>query len=72
MYRYITSSKDQFDTKQLNDYKGYEIHKAWYIDSDGNRIKKYPVFYLVADKDDYIGEEYTTLAEAKKFIDSIV
>ena len=71
MKRYIRSSKDQFDTKQLKDYKGYEIQKAWWVDADGERIPKYPVFYLVADEDDYIGEEYPTLEDAKKYIDSI-
>ena len=72
MKRYIRASKDQFDTRQLKDYKGYEIHKAWWVDSDGERIKKYPIFYLVADDDDYIGEEYASLDEAKKYIDSLM
>ena len=71
MKRYISASKDQFDTRQLKNYKGYEIQKAWWVDSEGDRIKKYPVFYLVADGDDYIGEEYSTLEDAKKYIDSI-
>ena len=60
-----------FDNKELKSYKGYEINKCWRVDSDGNRIAKYPFFYLVADDDDYIGEEYATLNDAKKFIDSI-
>lgn len=60
-----------FDSKELKSYKGYEISKCWRVDSDGNRIVKYPFFYLVADGDDYIGEEYATLSDAKKFIDSI-
>lgn len=71
MKLYIKASKDQFDTKNLKDYKGYEIQKAWWIDSDGERIKKYPIFYLVADGDDYIGDEYPTLDAAKKFIDTL-
>ena len=71
MKRYIKSSKNQFDTKSLKSYNGYEIQKAWWIDSDGDKIKKYPAFYLVADNDDYIGEEYTSLAEAKNFIDTL-
>ena len=60
-----------FDSKELKSYKGYEISKAWRVDSDGERIKKYPFFYLVAQDEEYIGEEYSSLAEAKKFIDSI-
>ena len=74
MKRYITASYDdreQFDTHQLKDYKGYEIQKAWWVDEDGNRIRKHPIFYLVAEGDEYIGVEYSSLAEAKKFIDSI-
>lgn len=71
MKRYISASKDQFDTRQLKNYKGYEIQKAWWVDSEGDRIKKYPIFYLVADGDDYIGVEYSSLEDAKKFIDSI-
>lgn len=71
MKRYIKSSKEQFDSKQLKNYKGYEIQKAWWVDSDGDRIKKYPIFYLVADGDDYIGEEYPSLESAKKFIDTL-
>lgn len=72
MKRYIIASKDQFDTRQLKDYKGYEIQKAWWVDSEGERIKKYPIFYLIAEGDDYIGDEYATLEEAKKYIDKIV
>lgn len=60
-----------FETKELKSYKGYEISKAWRVDTDGDMIKKYGYFYLVSDDDDYIGEEYKSLAEAKKFIDSI-
>lgn len=71
MKRYIKSSKEQFDFKQLKTYKGYEIQKAWWVDSDGDRIKKYPVFYLVADDDDYIGDEFQSLEDAKKYIDTL-
>lgn len=69
MKKYIRASKEQFDTCQF--YKGYEIQKSWYVDSDGERIKEYPIFYLVADGDDYIGDEYSSLDEAKKYIDSL-
>lgn len=60
-----------FDSKELKNYKGYGISKAWWIDSDGERIKKCPFFYVVDDGDDYIGEEFTSLEEAKKWIDTI-
>ena len=71
MKRYIRASKEQFDFKQLKNYKGYEIQKAWWVDSDGDRIKKYPAFYLVADDDDYIGDEFQSLEDAKKYIDTL-
>ena len=71
MKRYIKSAKEQFDVKQLKNYKGYEIQKAWWVDSDGDRIKKYPVFYLVADDADYIGDEFQSLEDAKKYIDTL-
>ena len=61
---------NDFESRELKKYKGYGISKAWRVDSDGERIKKYPFFYLVDDGDDYIGEEYKTLAEAKAFIDT--
>lgn len=59
-----------FEVKELKSYKGFGIDKAWRVDSDGERIKKYGYFYLVNDGDDYIGEEYNSLAEAKAFIDT--
>ena len=60
-----------FEVKELNSYKGYGIDKAWRVDSDGIRIKKEGFFYLVSDDDDYIGEEFKSLTEAKSFIDEI-
>ena len=71
MKKYIIVSKNDFDVKQLKNYKGFEIYKAWWVDFEGNRIKKYPIFYLVQDEEGLIGDEYATLAEAKKYIDSI-
>lgn len=60
-----------FEVKELKSYKGFGIDKAWRVDSDGERIKKYGFFYLVNDGDEYIGEEYKSLAEAKAFIDTL-
>ena len=60
-----------YDYKDLKGYKGYSIQKAWWVDCDGCRIKSKPCFYLVSDEDDYIGEEYPTLKDAKNFIDSL-
>lgn len=60
-----------FDTKELKGYKGYGISKAWRVDADGERIKKYGFFYLVSDSDDYIGEEFNSVDDAKAFIDTL-
>ena len=68
----LTDSKpDDFEVKELQSYKGYGISKAWYVDSDGKRITKYPYFYLVDDGDDYVGNEFSSLSQAKSFIDKI-
>ena len=60
-----------FETIELKPYKGYGIDKAYWVNSDGERIRKYPSFYLVYEDGEYIGEEYETLADAKAFIDSL-
>lgn len=58
------------ESKQLKSYKGYEIYKAWWSTWEG--VRKSDYFYLVSEEgdDDYCGQEYKTLAEAKKAIDS--
>lgn len=53
------------ETNELKEYKGYGISKAWWVDENGRG--RY--FYLVDDGDDYVGEEYPTLKDAKKAID---
>lgn len=60
-----------FDFRELKSYKGYDIQKAWRTDEFGNRIKNRPFFYLVADEEDYIGEEFGSLSKAKRFIDGL-
>ena len=60
---------NDFKAYPLKSYRGFGIDKCRWIDSDGNIIKKYPPFYLVSDEDDYIGEEYDSVEEAKTAID---
>lgn len=60
-----------FEAIELKPYKGYGIDKAYWVNSDGERIRKYPPFYLVYEDGEYVGEAYETLADAKAFIDSI-
>ena len=54
--------------QELKPYKGYGIDKCQWMNFFGKKIGL--PFYLVSKDDDYIGEEYRTLAEAKKAIDS--
>ena len=54
----------------MKPYKGFEVYKAWEVNEDGKRIGK--ACYIVADDDDYIGEEYESIAQAHRFIDSVV
>ncbi len=60
----------EFDFKELKTYKGYGITKGWEIDGDGCKIKGTDI-YNVFEDEDAIGESFTTLADAKKFIDSL-
>ena len=58
-----------YEFLDLKPYKGYDVQKAWKVDNDGKRIGK--VVYVVSDDEDVIGEEYKSVAEAHRFIDSI-
>lgn len=58
-----------YEFLDLKPYRGYSIQKAWKVDNDGKRIGK--VVYVVSDDEDVIGEEYKSIAEAHRFIDSI-
>ncbi len=58
-----------YEVKELKSYKGYGISKAWKVNFEGKR--KGNAFYLVDDGDDYLGEEFTTLEQAKEFIDTL-
>ena len=69
--RDFVASHCSLETKELKQYKGYGIDKAWYVYENGKRFTKIPYFYLVSEDEDYIGEEYSTLADAKKFIDML-
>lgn len=58
-----------WECKALKDYKGYGIDKCWWVDLEGRKVGEY--FYLVSEGEDYIGSEYSSLTEAKKYIDEI-
>ena len=64
---------DNYECKNidLKPYKGYEIQKCYFVDRKGKRKGK--PFYLVAESndEDYCGDAYSSLADAKHFIDSV-
>lgn len=58
-----------YEFKELKPYKGYGIDKTWEVDEiTGKRITPYK--YVVSDGDDYVGEEYNSIAEAHRAIDA--
>lgn len=58
-----------YEVKELKSYKGYGVDKTWEVDEvTGKRISPYK--YIVSDGDDYVGEEYDSVAEAHRAIDS--
>lgn len=61
-----------YDFKQLKNYKGYEVFRSdrVLIDCFGRHIV-YTV-YLAADDEDFIGQEYRTIKEVHRFIDTLV
>lgn len=62
---------DTLEGYDLKPYKGYGVEKAWYEDIDGRKIPNTD-HYLVFEDDDYIGGSYRTIADAHRFIDSII
>ena len=61
-----------YEIIDLKPYKGYSVQKMQKVDEfDGKRYGK--PFYVVGDDDgELIGEECSSIAEAHKFIDSIL
>lgn len=60
----------RIDGQEMKPYKGYGIDKSW--EMVGNKRVPDSVRYMVIDQDDdWIGDVYTTLAEAKAYIDEI-
>ena len=53
-------------------YKGYRIVKSWKADYKGNRIPRTTIYQVVDDDDNWIGDCYKSLAEARRFVDEMV
>lgn len=60
-----------YEYKELKGYKGFGIDKAWQVNFFGKKIFATDV-YLVSEDDDYIGGEFKTLKDAKRYIDSLI
>ena len=67
-----------FEYIDLKPYKGYNVQKAWELIYTKTHYGEYGYKrhgkprYIVADEEGYIGEEYYSLSEAHRFIDSII
>lgn len=59
------------DSEILHPYKGYQIEKSWRLNSRGKRIPNTIRYTVIDEEDDWIGDVYKTLPEAKAFIDSL-
>ena len=59
-----------YEYKYLKPYKGYDVVKAYELDDDGKHTGTF--VYIVQDDEDMIGEEYDTLSNAHKFIESLL
>ncbi len=59
----------QYEERELKPYKGFGITKMQELNFFGKKIGL--PFYNVDDGEDYIGEEFRTLEDAKKFIDTL-
>lgn len=60
----------RIEAKEMKPYKGYKIDKSWEV--IGNKKVPGSDRYMVIDEeDDWIGDVYRNLAEAKHYIDSI-
>ena len=61
-----------YEYKELKEYKGYGIDKAWQVDFFNKKVRGTDR-YLVSDADEYyVGDEFETLADAHRFIDSLI
>ena len=60
-----------YEITDIKPYKGHSVQKVQKVDEiDGTRYGK--PFYVVGDTDgELIGEEYRSVADAHRFIDSI-
>lgn len=58
-----------YDERELKPYRGYGITKMWELNFFNKRIGL--PFYCVSEDADYIGKEFKTLEQAKKFIDGL-
>ncbi len=58
-----------YDSKSLSPYKGYNIEKIWDITSTGKKVN---TTYQISDSEENAIDYFDTLAEAKKYIDTVL
>lgn len=58
----------KIDSKLLAPYRGYKIEKSWEVDRKGRVVKDTILYSVLDDEDDWIGDEYRTLEDAKAYI----
>ncbi len=61
---------NDYEYKELSAYKGYGMTRAYQLNDEGKKIPGTTI-YLVSEGEDYIGEEYKTLIDAKKYVDGL-
>ena len=60
------------DSVALKPYKGYNIEKSWNVDESNNPIPGTVMYQVIDEEDDWIGDMYKSLADAKRYIDELV
>ena len=61
----------RIEAQELKPYRGYKIDKSWEIIGK-KRVPKSVRYMVVDEEDDWIGDVYNTLDEAKAYIDSLL
>lgn len=60
---------DKYEHVECKPYKGYDIDKSYALDFKGRRIPGTARYMVSDEEDNWIGDVYSTLSEAHKFID---
>lgn len=61
----------RIEAQELKPYRGYKIDKSWEMIGK-KRVPKSVRYMVIDEEDDWIGDVYNTLDEAKAYIDSLL